>query len=148
MRVIVDLEEKWVSAILVPDEQSKLIEGRIKLKNIGQAYEFDDEVEYCCPYCITVRLGLLPELVVKRYSPDGDLYPRLRLKFTDIKELKRITEILWRWCYNPRNVKKWEEAMIRKKSRMYHGACSPLVELDLAKIGWRLLRIAEALGLY
>lgn len=148
MRVLADLEEKWVAVILSPDEQEKFLTKKIRMQNIGQAYEYDDEVEYLCSYYITLYIKEdILELKVEQYGADTVLYPRLIVRFNDEKELETITEILNKYCMKGR-VREWEKKVLVENVKMYHGACSVPIELNLYEIATRLLRIATALHLY
>lgn len=147
MRIIVSLSEsdRYVVAILSPAEQEKLY-NRLKLRNIGELLEFDDEIEYAYPYYITLRKNGEEYIASFEKEAGNTMVKHLIIKFRKLTDLLSIVEMLERYCNNRISVK--EKEILNKHCILTYASCSVVINLDVYNVIKRLWIIARKLNLF
>ena len=150
VRVLVSLskEDKYVAVIVSPAEEKELYH-KITLRNMGELLEYDDKLEYCCPYYITLKkVGGVYTVVFERYTPDDNLSKHLIIKFRTLADLANVISLLEKQCSNILTISASEKEILSRHAVLTYATCTVLLSFNMYDVVKRLLIIAKKLNLF
>ncbi len=149
MRVLVNLFDKNIVAVLGEPEISKFTNGKIQLRNLGDILEFDDEIEYLMPYWLELRMiNNLYVLRIMREDATRAVHPRCIIRFKNLTELSVIAEALERYCNTGIKITEREKQILKQHVVEQRALCSIPIHMDVYEVGKRMLMIARKLHLF